>query len=304
MLPATPHTAPLLCIGGAHLDRTMRPLGPLNPGDSNPVTVATAPGGVARNLAVGLATRGRRVSLISLVGHDADGDTVCEMLADAGVSTDLVLRHEHARTASYTAVLQEDGALALGLADMAIYDELTVDRVMPRVEAADPALLVVDSNLPATTLEAVADATAAPLVAVATSAAKVGRLRGILHRTAALFANQREAAALAGDDARDAERAAQILADAGGAAAFVTCGAEGALVRHEGRTTRCRPAPIGAVCDVTGAGDAFAAAAIDAMLAGEGARQALEAGSAATPLILAEDGAGQANASASAARTP
>ena len=112
-------------IGAAHVDRRGMLHAPLILGTSNPGDVHPDLGGVARNVAVNLARLGCQVSCSARVGDDEDGRRVLahcrpphRYLAWSAVSA-------HCPTASYTAILETDGELVIGLADMGIYDEVT-----------------------------------------------------------------------------------------------------------------------------------------------------------------------------------
>ena len=137
------------CIGAAHIDRKATAAGPVVPGSSNPVTMRVGAGGVARNVAENLARLGLSVTMVSRVGHDREGDAVLDGLGEAGIGFDLVTRSATAPTATYTALLDKSGELVIGLADMGIYDELTVDvlePLLPRLEKIP--VWFIDCNLP------------------------------------------------------------------------------------------------------------------------------------------------------------
>ena len=86
------HAPPILCIGGAAVDRKFRLAEPPRAATSNPGRGVSSFGGVARNVAENLARLGRRAALISAVGDDADGAALVAHLAALGVDTDGVLR--------------------------------------------------------------------------------------------------------------------------------------------------------------------------------------------------------------------
>jgi sugar/nucleoside kinase (ribokinase family) len=66
----------IACIGGAHLDRRGLLHAPVVLGTSNPGSVRTDLGGVARNVAQNLAHLGSQVLLCSRVGDDKAGRQV------------------------------------------------------------------------------------------------------------------------------------------------------------------------------------------------------------------------------------
>ena len=114
-------------------------------------------------------------------------------------------------TPSYTALIDRDGELIAGFADMALYElafakQLRRSKAREVIAAADAILC--DANLPAAALERlVALAAGKPVFAIAISPAKAVRLTPVLSRLAhCLFMNRREAVALAGDGADAAGR--------------------------------------------------------------------------------------------------
>jgi pseudouridine kinase len=159
-------------------------------------------------------------------------------------------------------------------------------------------LVVLDANLPAQTLAAVADATTAPLLLDPVSVAKAPRARGLMSRLAAVKCNAAEAAALLDEGAlwtggsevaggMAAERAAALHA-AGVGVAIVTDGVLGSAVAAAGVTGHV-PAPVVPVVNATGAGDAFTAGVAAALAEGRGPMQAAEFGSELAALALSSE---------------
>ena len=261
-------TGGVVCIGAAHVDRIARCHGEFARGASNPVTIDEAPGGVAHNVAANLALLGRRVALVSALGRDAEGDTLVEGLANRGIEVGAVVRCAEHPTASYTAILDRGGELVAGLSEGAIYDALDPTLVADLGNRfADWPTWVVDANLPAESLAALA--AARRVFACAVSPAKAGRLRPCLGRLEALFANRSEAAVLSGRmvESEDALAACHALREGGPGAAYVTLGSRG-VAAAAAEASAVWPALPSAVRDVNGAGDAFAAGAIDGLLRG------------------------------------
>jgi pseudouridine kinase len=130
-------------------------------GSSNPGATVLSPGGVARNVAHNLARLGVGAALVSAVGRDAFGRQILAATAAAGVDMGGVLRAAGA-SGSYSAVLDAKGELVLGVAAMAVLEQLTPRRLSAqrkRLAAAD--LIVADSNLPIDTLDWLIDFAAA-----------------------------------------------------------------------------------------------------------------------------------------------
>lgn len=284
----------IACFGAVNLDRTARCLGELVLRTSNPVTVRQAAGGVARNVATNLAHLGQRVALTSAIGADAGGEELIRLLNADGIDTSRTIRRNDAATASYTAVLDRDGELLIGLADMAIYDGLSPDAF-----AADDTRPVedawfIDANLPDACIDGLtARAHGQTLVAASTvSTPKAARLAGYLDRIDILFANRSEASVLSGmniQSSDDALAAADRLRAAGVGAVFVTLGPRGAAA-VDAISRLALPAIPGAARDVIGAGDAFAAGALAALLDGKPLQETLLAGLATASLTVEVDG--------------
>ncbi len=284
----------IACIGGIDVDRKARVDGEFRLGTSNPVTVTTCPGGVVGNVSRSLARLGCRVSLFSILGKDAAGDNVLRELETAGVDVSTVRRSADCPTASYTAVLEANGQLFLGLADMAIFEELDPkwsDSIAGLI--AQSQVWVVDTNLPAATLERLlkthkGDAT---VVADPVSVVKSVRLRPVLDAVGVLFPDREEAAELSGQPVKtrsDIVKAASEIRRIGVGTVVVTLGADGLYI-DDGRGGRFMPAtPAEKVRDVTGAGDALVAGYVYGMLVGGDYEPALF-GLAAASLALETD---------------
>ncbi len=290
-----PEPISIACIGGMDMDRKARLHAPAVLGSSNPATTEATPGGVARNVAETLARLGLPVSLFSAVGDDPAGTTVLRQTVHAGVDVGGVARQGRAKTATYTAVLQPDGELVIGIADMAILDRLDAHwgrLILPELAPHD--IWFVDANLPEPVLEVVLAAAARAgrtVLADPVSAAKAPRLRPVLAAIDVLFPDRLEAAALTGqpvNTAAEALSAAAALQAAGVGTVIVTLGAEGLAVDDGGRRAIVPPPPVETVRDVTGAGDAFIAGYIYGLCT-HGAAAALNHGLAAAGLALETD---------------
>jgi pseudouridine kinase len=296
-MPSRPH---LLAVGGAHIDRRGQVKAAYVPGASNPGTVSEEVGGGAFNAARNAVQRGLDVSLLSVRGGDAAGNRVAEAIRAAKIA-DLSAVFLDRATASYTALLKEDGEVIAGLADMQLYD-LTFPRILARsnfrAAAASADALLADANLPATALAKVAAAAAGkPLYGIAISPAKAVRLLGMLGAFHCLFLNRREAAALSGlgADAPFGETAA-VLRQKGLAGAVVTGGPRPIFGFDAGGVFSVLPPAPRHVADETGAGDAIAGVTIAALCSGLPLGQALRHGVAAA-LLTIEDSAAVATIS-------
>ena len=239
----------VVVVGGANVDIKARSTAALVGATSNPGTVVRMPGGVGRNVAENLARLGSRVALVSTVGSDPDGDWLLEETAAAGVDVSSVLRG--GRTGRYVALLDANGELVAGVSDMAATDALgpeVLDHDLLR--SAD--LVVVDGNLPATTVDAVL-ALGVRVVIDPVSVAKARRILPLLsgiRPVCAITPNEDELAALGSVEELHA-RGVEVV--------WVRRGAAGSLLSTADGVVELE-APAAAPVDVTGAGDAMLAA--------------------------------------------
>ncbi len=282
----------IACFGAAHLDRRARALEPIVAATSNPVTVRESAGGVARNVAENLARLGDDVALVTRVGRDRSGQLVAAMLTEAGVDTTWLDRSEDTHTASYTALLEPDGRLYVGLADMAIYDEMTPDTLYDAADELGSADgWVFDCNLPTDSLKWLADrAPEGALTVVNTvSTVKAVRAAAVLDSIDLLVVNHEEGMALSPGAGEESEVAAR-LREAGVGIVAVTDEGGGAYISGRG-VSQFLPALDAEVRDVTGAGDAFTAALVHGLLAGRNLIVAAELGLAAAALTIESEDA-------------
>ncbi|MFN3792412.1 carbohydrate kinase [Massilia sp.] len=270
-----PDQRPILCIGASNLDRKLRSTGKLVLGTSNPASQDESFGGVARNIAENLARLGTPVALVTAVGSDASGRALLAHAEEAGVDTRGALRLDGVGSGTYTAVLDQDGEMVVALADMALNDRLTPDFLATRQQQrANAALIVADLNLPSESVAALREDAlrdGVPLVLVAVSEPKMARLPRQLRGLRLLILNQGELAARVGhaleSDAAVGAACADLQAQ-GVQDVIVTRGARGVMYTSPAGLMRL-DAPAVKVVDVTGAGDAFAAAVCWSLHSGE-----------------------------------
>ena len=269
----------VVCFGAAHWDVIAR----ANPGARGadaPGLVVTRPGGVALNVALGLAAAGVAVTLVAAVGDDAEGRALAAMLEAAGVSAAGLIPYRGAETGRYVGIERADGELIAAVADLAALDAMAPAHLP--LDALPPAdAWLIDANLPAPVIRALAMLDdRPPLMADAVSEAKAAKLRPILARLDRLYCNRAEAEAICAAGLNAARAAAEALAARGVRRAVVTNGPlPAADVGAHGHVTLSPDK--GAVRSVTGLGDALIAAHLAATLTGARPAEALAAGLAA-----------------------
>jgi pseudouridine kinase len=278
----------VLCIGGAAVDRKYRALDAIRPGTSNPVHSEHSFGGVARNVAENIARLGLSVAFSSTLGKDENGRALLDDLRQLGIDTrSMALSDTHA-TAEYVAVLQPDGELAFGLANMAIFDELT-PALLSRINLdSQTGWIFADCNLPSETLHALIDIArrqSLTLAIDAVSTPKVVRLPRDLNGLGLLFLNLDEARTYLGQTEASPEEAAMRLRACGGERVVLTLGESGLVAVDRSGVHRIEA--VGAkIVDATGAGDALIAATLVALLRGHSLMEAARFGAAAAALTV------------------
>jgi pseudouridine kinase len=288
-------TAPngrIACLGGAVLDRKYHARKPLIAATSNPARGSRSFGGVARNVAENLARLGAGIRFVSVVGDDEGGRALLHHLGGLGIDVGAVEIAPGLSTAEYVAILGPDNDLALGIADMDVFETFgleALDRAWPVL--ADCDWVFVDCNLPAETIAALMarKREASFRLAVDTvSSPKALRLPENLAAIDLLFTNEDEANALlgVGPGARfGAPDAAMALRGRGAGSVIVTMGARGAVVATAAGTGLSMAVPAQPV-DITGAGDAMIAGTLFGLLCGATLEGAARTGALAAALTI------------------
>ena len=240
------------------------------PGDSNPGKVTRSLGGVGFNIARNLALAGVQVGFLGAIGCDGNTSSIVSECAEFGIDISRILKLSDCGNSTFLYICGSDGEMVGAVNDMAISSQVTdryIDRNMDFINAAD--CVVVDANLPESTLAFIAENCKPPLFADGVSCAKVVKLEAMLGNFYALKVNEMEYEIL-----KDATRCPRV---------YVTSGSAGARLIAKGNIESKPAVPVNVV-NATGGGDAFFAGAVFAFLVGreaESMRIALEFASAA-----------------------
>ncbi len=289
----------ILCIGSVLWDVIGRAHLPMRLGNDVPGHITRLPGGVAMNIAMGLARFGLRPALLTAVGDDPEGDELMGECARMGLETRHVYRSPDRPTDRYMAIESSEGLVA-AIAD-AHSLEAAGDRILQPLEdgtlgSADtpyPGRVALDGNLTEALLTEIAARPSfarADLRVAPASPGKATRLRPLMgHPGATFYVNLEEAGLVLGSAFTSATSAAEALVAAGVAQALVTDGARPAAEGTPSGTTTLTPPKV-AQLRVTGAGDTFMAAHIAAETRGLHGADALQfALSAAAIYVSGED---------------
>lgn len=277
-------------VGGANIDIAGKPFGPPVPRDSNPGRVTLSPGGVGRNIAEDLSRLGVGVKLITALGEDAYAAQIAESCRGAGIDLSESLSVPGGATSTYVYLTNEAGEMELAVNDMEIYEKLTPDYLEKRADLIGNAeFCVMDTNLTAEAVRWLAETVRCPLFCDPVSAAKAGKLSGLLGHLHTLKPNLLEAELLSGVEIRDGgslEKAASALLDTGLERLYISLGSDGVYCADRGERFRlpCLPAEV---VNTTGVGDSFTAAAAWGWLQGWPLRDCARAGLAGAALCAA-----------------
>lgn len=292
----TARSAPVLVVGSSGLDTIAHAAAPLLHGSSAPGLIRRAFGGVARNIAENLARLEVPTILVTAVADDGPGR---DLLAHAGglgidVAHSVVIPGGDTPTGEYVAIFDERGAVRVAVDQMAAIAAITPKVVRElKFLFRQAAFVVLDANLAPETLGAaikLARAAGVPVCADPAAVLLAPRLIPHLAELNLLVANGAEAAALCGaapphDHSDRAVHIAKELVARGVETAVVTLGAAGvgyAMAEVSGHI----PALNVEVVEATGAGDAFTAALLFALLNEVPVDEAVRLGVSAAALTL------------------
>ena len=262
-------TAPIICIGGANIDRKFYSQNEITAETSNPVKSSRTVGGVARNIAENLGRLGEEVILFSTAGNDSEWEEIYD-LSSPFMNLEHVAHFENSATGSYTAVLDKNGDLNIALADMEVFELITPELLIKNSNFLRKAkCIVVDLNCPSETIDFLCSFTSKhniPLVIIPVSSPKMDRLPKTLNAVSWLIVNKDETETFMNikiEDKDDWENSVKKWLELGVKNVIVTNGSKGVITGVENGEIRYFPAietPI--VVDVTGAGDSFCSGVI------------------------------------------
>ena len=282
----------VLVVGTSAADAKGQPTDALVSGASVPGVVHLGIGGVGRNIAENLARFGVRTTLVSAVGDDAFGHYLLDHTAASGVDVSHVVVSSVYRTAAYIAVLDSKGVKTHAIDDMAVMELVTPSLVYrKRSLFRDASMIVVDANLPPKTLASVfklARRYQRPVCVDPTSIGLASRVSPYLPDIHLLVPNLREARILAGlqeQQAVDVQQLAIRLVDRGVGIAIITMAEMGLYYATSDESGRI-PALRRDIVDLTGAGDALAAAVIFGLLNDFTVGEAVRLGVSAAALTI------------------
>ncbi|MEC9485143.1 MAG: carbohydrate kinase [Candidatus Izemoplasma sp.] len=257
----------ITCIGGANVDYGFKLHNDLVMKTSNPVSESSSYGGVVRNVAENLSRLNEDVALMTLIGQDSTGEQLINDMKHF-MNVDAIERLEGKSTGSYYAVLNTSGSMAVGFANMAIYNNMDRDWIIRhKKQLHQSKWLIADMNMTKEALEALIEFSNThdkPLAIVGVSSPKMSHLPNDLKGVKVLITNRDEALTYFNKDDDATQDLVQLWLDKGITNVVITQGEKGAYygnakgIHHQ----PARSINNHEIKDVTGAGDAFSAATI------------------------------------------
>ena len=277
---------PIVCIGAANLDRKFHVAQALKMGTSNPVTSTRSIGGVSRNIAENLGRLGETVAFLTACGNDSEWDTI-DALSRPFMNLDHIQQIEGASTGSYTALIDQNGNMTYGLADMEVYDFITPEFLTKHTHMLNKArCIVVDLNLSKAAIEflcAYSQKHDIKLVVIPVSSPKMAHMPEALHAIDWIIVNRDETETyfdMTIQTEADLRLAAQKWIDAGVSNVIITNGSKQLIFKNNHDEMIKNVKPSEHVVDVTGAGDAFSSAVIYSWMNGMSNEAIIAAGMA------------------------
>lgn len=189
----------IVCIGAANIDKQLYLKSELVNKSSNPVSSISVSGGVARNLAYNIGKlSNKKTILLTLLGNDKEADYI---LNEANKFIDL--KHikiiENMNTGMFTSVIDYNGEMICGFADMDIYNLINNKYLNEKIEVIKNAdCVVVDSNIPKESIQYLIQLCGKSNIPIGIIPASIKKVRNILKNLAKidyLIFNKKEAEA-------------------------------------------------------------------------------------------------------------
>lgn len=253
----------LVCVVGSLNDDTTLMVSALpSPGETTLTRGVrlSSPGGKGANQAAAAAVLGARVAMVGAVGDDEPGERSLAALRDVGVDVTSVAVRSDVGTGIAVITVDADGENTI-VVDPGANISLTTREVAEAVATAQPAVLLLQLEVPYDAVTAAARAGGAAVVVLnpAPMPADPEPVRQILPLVDVLVPNRSELGRLAGRDepADEAEVTDCVAALGHTGRVVVTLGADGALCFEPGAAPVLVPGIPTSTRDASGAGDVF-----------------------------------------------
>lgn len=279
------------CIGSANLDYTFRLEEKMVLGTSNPVNSSISYGGVIRNVADNLTRLNHSVSLMTVLGDDRAGD---DLLAYSKKTMEVFAcdRIKHENTGGYYAVINQQGNMDIGFADMSINKHMNRNWVLEHKRHLNLSKwLIADMNITKDAIEALIEYALSEekkLAIIGVSGPKMKHLPDDLNGVEILICNLDESQAYFKTDIDDPKVLINMWLERGLKKVVVTLGKKGSFY-YDGKEIKHQEAYLVSdekVVDVTGAGDSFSSALLHGLMSGESMESSIRLGAISSSLTI------------------
>lgn len=288
----------LVCVVGSLNEDTTLTVATLPAPGETTLTEGTrlhSPGGKGANQAAAAAVLGARVAMVGAVGDDSSGERSLAALRALDVDLAAVVRRAEANTGIAIITVDADGENTI-VVDAGANASLTAREVAEAVSVAQPAVLLLQLEVPLDAVNAAARAATGALVVLnpAPMPTDPSPVRDLLPLMDVLVPNRSELGRLAGrDEPTDiSEVAACVAALDHAGSVVVTLGADGALCFEKGAAAPfVIPGISTATQDASGAGDVFCGCLAQQLASGIGLLDAVRRANALAAASTAYPGA-------------
>lgn len=255
-------TGLVVVVGSLNQDTTLRVHSLPGPGETTLTEGErlTSPGGKGANQAAAAAVLGARVAMVGAVGDDEPGEQSLAALREVGVDLAAVKVRDDVGTGIAMITVDADGENTI-VVDPGANASLTAQEATAAVVAADPAVLLLQLEVPHDVVTAAARAATGAVVVLnpAPMPADPRFIKDMLSGVDVLVPNRSELGRLAGlPEPTDVTEVVDCVAALGHAGSVVvTLGADGALCFEKGAAPVAVPGQPAATRDASGAGDVF-----------------------------------------------
>lgn len=257
-----------LVVGAINRDLLGRLTYPGQAFTSNPCYTRFSFGGVAFNVARQLGYHGNSVKLVSALGIDHEAQLALEEASKYGIDTRLIRRISSQSTAHYYGFCQNDGSMLIAFSDMSIINFIEPDYLATALKDAKPEILIIDANLSPQSCLWLINWAKAKKILVAGIGVCVEKTRNflpILAKLDWLIVNKRELLSLT-TTVNSTQNTLEICASFGIKNAVITDGNNEISLVANGLINHFTPMALDIVVDSHGAGDAFAAGFLQALI--------------------------------------
>lgn len=265
----------IVIIGSSNVDYLGVSFNKLIDRDSNIGKISVSSGGVGRNICENLLRLGEDVTFITAIGNDLAGEKIEKELKD--LKCKIIKPLTNKPTASYLAIHDETGDMALALCDTSIIDDLSNDlfeHYKDLIKSAN--LLVFDGNLTPQTLDYLFKTFENKIIVDGISTSKVIKFKDYLSKIYVLKVNSYEYDVIKPFISDD--NIPQYL--------IVTNGKDSIKCITKEQEYVIEIEPIEEVVNTTGAGDAFISGVISSLTHNDDIFEAIKKGDKLAKLTL------------------